>query len=246
MEVLALILARSGSKGIRGKNVRMIAGKPLLCHSIDHAQQAETVTRIILSTDSEEYAAIAREYGAETPFLRPPELSGDLATDLEAFVHALAWLRDNEGYEPEVCVHLRPTYPIRDPRDIDRMVEALSKDDTLDAVRGIVPAKQTPFKMWTQGEDGIITPVVNDPKYPEAYNSPRQNLPPVYAQNNCIDVLRSRTVTTKGSMTGDRILGYQMSGYFDIDTEEQLRDAERVILETMNRGDGDAAPNKGD
>ena len=242
MHVLALILARSGSKGIRGKNVRIVAGKPLLCHSIDHAQRAETVTRIILSTDSEEYAAIGRAHGAETPFLRPPELSGDLATDLEAFDHALAWLRTHERYVPEICVHLRPTYPIRDPRDIDRMVQLLAVDPRLDAVRGIVPAKQTPYKMWTRDEGGLLQPVVDDPRFPEAYNRPRQELPTVYAQNNCIDVLRARTVVEKRSMTGDRILGYEMTGYFDIDTEEQLRYAEQVILETTNQGAHRSAP----
>ena len=218
----------------------MVAGKPLLCYSIDHALRAETVTRIVLSTDSAEYAAIAREHGAEAPFLRPPEISGDLATDLDAFAHALAWLHEHEQYVPEICVHLRPTYPIRDPHDIDEMVRLLASKEQVDSVRGIVPAKQTPFKMWRRDEGGLLKPVVEDLDFPEAYNRPRQELPRIYAQNNCIDVLRGCTVTAKHSMTGDFILGYEMNGYFDIDTEEQLRSVEQVILKTQKQS---RAPN---
>jgi len=112
---LALIPARSGSKSLPHKNVREFAGKPLLAHSIDHALAARTIGRVIVSTDSEHYAAIAREYGAETPFLRPAELATDHATDLVVFQHALAWLREHEDWEPDIVVHLRPTYPRRDP-----------------------------------------------------------------------------------------------------------------------------------
>ena len=131
MEVLALIPARSGSKSVRDKNIRVVGGKPLLAWSIAHALSAKSVTRTIVSTDSAEYATIARESGAEAPFLRPAEISGDMATDLEAFQHALNWLRDHEGYAPDICVHLRPTHPVRNPTDIDRMVQILAGDPDL-------------------------------------------------------------------------------------------------------------------
>lgn len=220
---LALIPARSGSKSLPDKNVRDFAGKPLLAHSIEQALAARSIDRVIVSTDSERYAAIAREFGAQTPFLRPAELATDDATDLVVFQHALAWLRDQEGWIPEILVHLRPTYPRRDPADIDRVVELLAGDPQLDSVRSIAPAAETPFKMWTRGSDGLLTPVAD--LGIEAYNQPRQSLPAAYLQNACIDAVRARVVLEQGSMTGRRILGYLMQDNLDIDT---LSDFERA------------------
>src|SRR5689334_17125226 len=103
-EILALIPARGGSKGIPRKNIRNFAGYPLIAWSIAAAKQSACITRVILSTDDEEIAAVAREYGAETPFLRPPELAQDQTTDLPVFEHALAWLDENERYHPEIMI----------------------------------------------------------------------------------------------------------------------------------------------
>jgi CMP-N,N'-diacetyllegionaminic acid synthase len=129
-QVLALIPARSGSKGIPDKNIATFGGKPMLAHSIEHALQAPSVTRTVVSTDSEVYANIARQWGAECPFLRPAEISGDLSTDLEAIQHALKWLDEHEGYRPQICVHLRPTYPRRRVEDIERCIARLLDDST--------------------------------------------------------------------------------------------------------------------
>ena len=127
-EVIAIIPARSGSRSIVDKNICEVAGKPLMAWSIEHALASKLVGRAIVSTDSKEYAAIARKYGAETPFLRPVEIAGDEATDLQAFTHTLNWLKDNEGYTPDICVHLRPTYPVRRPGIIDECVRILLED----------------------------------------------------------------------------------------------------------------------
>src|SRR5215216_3574890 len=101
-EILALIPARGGSKGIPRKNIRHFAGYPLIAWSIAAANQASCVTRIIVSTDDEEIASVARQFGAETPFLRPSELAQDQTTDLPVFEHALEWLKDNENYTPDI------------------------------------------------------------------------------------------------------------------------------------------------
>src|SRR5512138_153049 len=131
-DILALIPARGGSKGIPRKNIRSFAGYPLIAWSIAAAQQASCVTRVILSTDDEEIASIGREYGAETPFLRPAELARDQTTDLPVFEHALAWLKEQEGYQPEIVIQLRPTSPIR-PRDcVDRAVKILMDHEDAD------------------------------------------------------------------------------------------------------------------
>ncbi|MHB1385272.1 MAG: acylneuraminate cytidylyltransferase family protein, partial [Bellilinea sp.] len=124
-EVLAVIPARGGSKGIPHKNIRPFAGHPLIAYSIMAARQAETVTRVIVSTDDPQIAAAAREYGAEVPFMRPDELAQDHTLDLPVFQHALAWLIANEAYSPDVVVHLRPTSPVRPIGLVDEAVRLL-------------------------------------------------------------------------------------------------------------------------
>src|SRR5512139_3426113 len=133
--ILALIPARGGSKGIPRKNIRSFAGYPLIAWSIAAAKQSSCVTRIIVSTDDEEIASVAREYGAEAPFLRPAELAQDNTTDLPVFEHALQWLADNEGYKPDVLVQLRPTSPIRPKDCVDNAVRILMEHADADCVR---------------------------------------------------------------------------------------------------------------
>lgn len=226
-KILALIPARSGSKSVPHKNIRKINGKPMMAYSIEHAKQSEYINRIIVSTDSEAYAEIAREYGAETPFLRPAEYATDSATDLEVFRHCLLFLKEKEGYEPDIIVQLRPTYPIRNPKDIDRMIEILLENEEIESVRSIAPAKEIAYKMWHKDENGRITPIMRE--IPECYNMPRQSLPKVYYQNACIDVLRPSVVLLKNSMNGDVIFGYEMDKNYDIDTEEEFKRSEKLL-----------------
>lgn len=228
MKVLALIPARSGSKSVPDKNIRLIGGIPMLAHSIRHAQESKYINRIILSTDSEKYAQVGRDFGAETPFLRPAEYAGDDSTDLEVFTHALLWLKENEGYEPDIVVQLRPTYPKRRASDIDAMIEMLLNDTEADSVRSIAPAKEIAYKMWfLNGENGTLSPIMTD--IPECYNMPRQKLPSIYYQNASIDIMRPATVLEQRSMTGKKILGYLMDENIDIDTEEDFRQAAKTI-----------------
>lgn len=227
-EVLALIPARCGSKAVRDKNVRPLAGKPLLAWSIGHALAAMSVTRTIVSTDSERYAEMARAYGAETPFLRPEHLSQDTSCDLDVFTHALTWLDTHEGYRPALCVHLRPTYPIRDPADIDRMVDILVEHEEIDAVRSVVASPETPFKMWFRDPAGRLTPVIETSIH-DACSQPRQTLPMTYLQNASIDVVRPRVLLGQRSMTGQHVFGYLMQDTFDIDDEAQLERAARYL-----------------
>ena len=121
-EILALIPARGGSKGIPRKNIRDFAGYPLIAWSIAAALQAKSISRVIVSTDDREIAEVARQYGAETPFMRPQELAQDRTTDFPVFVHALKWLEDIEAYSPKIVVQLRPTSPIRPVDCVDSAV----------------------------------------------------------------------------------------------------------------------------
>jgi YrbI family 3-deoxy-D-manno-octulosonate 8-phosphate phosphatase len=231
-EVLALIPARGGSKGIPRKNIRPFAGHPLIAYSIAAARQAETVTRVVVSTDDDEIAAVAREYGAEVPFLRPPELAQDDTTDLPVFQHALRWLADHEGYHPEVVVQLRPTSPVRPPGLVDAAVRLLLAHPEADSVRGVVPAGQNPFKMWRiDPERGCLQPLLTLPGVPEPYNAPRQSLPPVFWQTGHIDAIRARTILEKNSMSGTVILPLQIDPRYtvDIDTPTDWQRAEWLV-----------------
>lgn len=232
MEVLAIIPARGGSKGIPRKNIRPFAGYPLIAWSIAAARQARSVTRLIVSTDDAAIAAVARQYGAEVPFLRPAELAQDQTPDWPVFEHALRWLAEQEGYRPEIVVQLRPTSPIRPPWCVDEAVRILLEHEEADCVRGVVPAGQNPFKMWRiDPQSGRMSPLLTLPGIDEPYNAPRQILPPVFWQTGHIDAIRARTILEKRSMTGDVIYPLLLDARYtvDIDTPADWERYEQVV-----------------
>jgi len=221
VEILALIPARGGSKGIPRKNIRNFAGYPLIAWSIAAAKQSASVTRVIVSTDDDEIAAVARQFGAETPFLRPVELALDKTTDLPVFEHALKFFEETEGYKPEVVVQLRPTSPIRPGGMVDEAISTLLSHPDADCVRGVVPAGQNPHKMWRfAGEGKPMKPLLEVQGISEPYNAPRQILPPIYWQTGHIDAIRTSTIANKKSLTGDVIypLMIDLKYTVDIDT----------------------------
>jgi N-acylneuraminate cytidylyltransferase len=219
-EILALIPARGGSKGIPRKNIRSFAGYPLIAWSIAAAKQSPYITRVIVSTDDEEIAAVAREHGAETPFLRPAEFAQDNTTDLPVFEHALQWLEANEGYQPEIVIQLRPTSPIRPKDCVDRAIHILLEHTDADCVRGVVPAGQNPHKMWRFAGDGHpMKPLLEVEGIAEPYNAPRQILPPVYWQTGHIDAIRVSTIKQKHSLTGDVIYPLMIDPRFTVDID---------------------------
>jgi N-acylneuraminate cytidylyltransferase len=229
-EVLALIPARGGSKSIPRKNIQPFAGFPLLAYSIAAAKAAETVTRVVVSTDDEEIGDIARCYGAEAPFLRPAEYAQDSTPDLPVFQHALEYFADREDYHPEIVVHLRPTSPLRRVAHIDQAVYRLLETPQADAVRTVCVPFQNPYKMWQIAPDGFMHPIL-ETKFKEPYNMPRQQLPDVYWQTGYVDAAWVDTILVKGSITGDRILPLivDASEWIDIDSPDDWRRAERLI-----------------
>jgi YrbI family 3-deoxy-D-manno-octulosonate 8-phosphate phosphatase len=233
MQVLALIPARGGSKSIPRKNIKLLAGHPLVAYSIAAALQAKCVTRTIVSTDDEEIAAVARQYGAETPFLRPAEFAQDQTTDLPVFQHALAWLAENEAYVPDIIVQLRPTSPIRPPDCVDQAVNILIEHPGTDSVRGVVPSGQNPFKMWRIGEEGSMTPLLSVPGIQEPFNAPRQALPATYWQTGHIDAIWTKTVNEQKSLSGKVIFPLILDSRYtiDIDTLKDWQRAESMIFQ---------------
>jgi CMP-N,N'-diacetyllegionaminic acid synthase len=229
MKTIAIIPARSGSKSLRNKNIRSIAGKPLLAWSIEHAKKSRMVDRVLVSTDSELYRQIALDYGAEAPFLRPAEFAQDHSRDFEVFQHALNWLKENEAYFPDLTVHLWPTSPIRRSNLIDEVIQRLLDTPQADSIRTVVKSKMTPYKMWFSADDKLMQPVVRLEGH-ESFNMPRQELPVAYMQNACVQVFRTDIIESLKSMSGRAIVGFEMEDDYDIDDEEDWIRAEAKLM----------------
>ena len=234
--VLGVIPARGGSKGILRKNLRLLAGQPLIAHAIQAAKQAGSLDRLIVTTDDEEIRQAALRCGAEAPFLRPKELAEDLTPDLPVFEHVLAWLAEQERCVPEILVHLRPTSPLRRPEDIDEGVRLLLAHPEADSVRSVCTPSQNPFKMW-RIVGGRLQPLVQGPG-PEPYNTPRQQLPDVWWQTGEVDVTRRQTILGKRSMTGDVILPLvtEYRRPLDLDSAADLEYAELMLAKRARTG----------
>ena len=246
-EILALIPARGGSKGIPRKNIRTFAGYPLVAWSIAAGLQAKSVSRVIVSTDDEEIAAVAREYGAETPFMRPRELAQDRTTDLPVFQHALKCLEDIEAYKPKIVVQLRPTSPVRPMDCVDGAVRILVEHADADSVRGVVPAAQNPYKMWQfNGYEKPMKPLLEVEGITEPYNAPRQILPPAYWQTGHIDAIRTSTITSKQSLTGSVVYPLVIDPRYtvDIDTLADWQKYEALVYSGLEMVTPDSRPRR--
>jgi CMP-N-acetylneuraminic acid synthetase len=229
-KILALIPARGGSKGIPRKNIMMLAGKPLIAYSILQGKESKLINRVIVTTDDDEIAAVSKEWGADVPFMRPAEFAGDLSPDIDAFRHALTWLKDNEGYEPDVVVHLRPPGPVRKVELIDKAIQLLLDHPEADAVRSVARARQTPYKMWQITPDGDLKPLLRVEGMTDCQSVPRQMLPTAYWQNGYVDVLRPRAVLEKNSMWGDCALPFIVEEkLFELDYPEDIPEVEAAL-----------------
>jgi YrbI family 3-deoxy-D-manno-octulosonate 8-phosphate phosphatase len=232
---VAIVPARGGSKSFPGKNIRSLGGIPLLAYSIEAGLRARQVDRVIVSTDDEQVAEIARACGADVPFLRPAAIAGDTTPDLPVFQHALGWLAANADWVPEIVVQLRPTSPLRPPDCVDRAIELLRRDETIDSVRGVVQAAQNPDKMWRLQADGTMMPLLASDR-PQADDQPRQALPQTYWQTGHIDAIRTELIRERASMSGDRIGALVLDAAYacDIDTEADWQRTE-WLLEHLDR-----------
>jgi len=189
-EILCIIPARSGSKGIKHKNIKIFKGKPLLAWSIEQAIQSSYKMRIIVSTDSKEYKDISLEYGAEVPFLRPKEISQDESIDIELITHAINFLEENEKYKPDIILQLRPTQPLRKVEDINNCLKIFIENfDKYDSLRTVVEYEKSPFKMYTISNDKTnLLPLFDSiENIKEPFNQCRQFLPKTYFLEQCIN-----------------------------------------------------------
>ena len=227
---IAIIPARGGSKGLPGKNVLPLGGKPLIAHTIEAARATHSIQRIVVSTESPEIAQIARQYGAEVPFLRPPELALDETPTLPVMQHVLAQLKATEGWEPEIVVLLQPTSPLRRADDIDEAV-ILLEETQADSVVSLCAARHHPAWMKRVERGRVLPFLENAPEYTR-----RQDLPPVYRLNGAIYVTRRRVLLDENRVLGrdTRALVMDAESSVDIDTLLDLKVAALIMQERQN------------
>jgi len=223
MKVLAVIPARGGSKGIPRKNVRLLAGKPLIAYTIEQAQQARSVDRVVVSTDDPEIGAVSEQYGAEVVW-RPAEISGDKAQSELALLHVLDYLQQAENYEPELVVFLQVTSPCRLPEDIDGAVQTLlerSADSVFSACAEHFTGR------WRIGEDGTALPT----NFELGRRPMRQDYPVQYLENGSIYVFRSWVIRETGNRLGGKILPYTMPilRSYQVDSPDDLATLEILL-----------------
>ena len=216
MKVTAFIFARGGSKGLPGKNIRPLGGKPLIAWSIEHALAVQRIGRVIVSTDSMEIAAVAREYGAEVPFIRPAELARDDSPEWLAWRHALNYLLDKNGVLPEVMVSVPTTAPLRLPLDIENCLDEYEKNDT-DMVITVTDAHRSPyFNMVKTNIDGTVGLVIP----PQSAIVRRQDAPAVFDMATVAYVARSEFVMSHNASFEGRVRAVHVPAEraIDIDT----------------------------
>jgi CMP-N-acetylneuraminic acid synthetase len=206
-KAIAIIPARGGSVRVPGKNLYSLGGLPLIVHSIRQGIEAGELDRVIVSTDSEEIARVAREHGAEVPFMRPAEYAEPTTPDLPVFQHALGWLAKQQAYYPEYVIHLRPTQPFRPSGMIDEVVRLL-RETGADCVKSLVPVQQHPHKMWKLDAAGKPGPLLDTPLWraigPDCAG---QFLEPVWWSAGLVDGIRSETILA-GSTIGTTVEPY--------------------------------------
>ena len=221
-KVYALIPARGGSKSVPKKNIRDFDGHPLIAYSIAAARITPGIDRVIVSTDSEEIADIARYYGAEVPFLRPSAYAGDASPDIDFVRHAIGYFLENEGSCAEYLVHLRPTTPLRLPRIISEGIDLIRSIKESTSLRSGHICASPPYKWFKAGAKHYWEPLMQG-MTPDDANKPRQDFPDVYIPNGYVDVLKSDFIWENQLMHGTRMLGLLTEEIPDIDTELDMK-----------------------
>jgi len=231
--IVGIIPARSGSKGVPKKNIKLLGGYPLIAYSIIASRLSSKIQRTVVSTDSQQFAEIALSYGAEVPFLRPKEISKDDSIDLEWVKHALEWFQTYGGYQPEYLVALAPPTPLRDPVLIDAAIDKIIQHNEATALRSVHQIGDSAYK-FLGIKDGFLTGLFPDDPRPEYYDLPRQMFPPTYYPNGYVDILKSQAVMNSGKLHGAKVLPFLTPDIGDIDRPEDFDFIEFVLGKEKN------------
>jgi CMP-N-acetylneuraminic acid synthetase len=232
VKVLGVITARAGSKGLPGKNLRPLAGKPLIAYTIDAAKASGALDRVILSTEDPEIALAGRQLGCEVPFERPAELSADDTPHLPVIQHAVRWLEEHDGYCPDAVMILQPTSPLRDASDIQASVALLATSGA-DSVLSVseMPAHAHPLRALRVDDTGAAVLFVSGEGVRHRINR-RQDLPAAWVMNGAIYICRTGVLfANPPSLYGDRVVVHRMpaSRGLSIDDAHDWAEAERTI-----------------
>lgn len=236
LKILGIVGARFGSKSIKNKNIKPLLGKPLIVWILEAAKKSKYIDRLIVSTDSEKYAQIARKYGAEVPFLRPKKYASDEADDISYLTHAVNWLEKKEGYKPDIILRLPPTSPLCTTASIDTLIELLLSDPKATSARTIKSAPKHPYKLWKiVGNE--LKPFI-EKKYTgflEPSNVARQLLPRAFAHVDVIAV-KYDTLMRDHLLTGKKTRYHLIKSdeAIDIDTETDFLLAEILLKRKQN------------
>jgi len=234
---IALIPARSGSKRISGKNLRLLNGHPLIAYAIVSAIKSNIFSRVIVSSDGDEIVEISRKYGAEIPGLRPKELAQDFSPDIEWIKFAIDnWIGNTSD---SLITIIRPTSPLRRPETLKDAVLKFESNPWADSLRAMEKVSQHPGKMWRVNEDLVATPfLIQDSNQTPTHSRPTQSLEELYVQNASLEVTSIESVLKNGTISGKNVLSYAMPGKegFDLNTEDDwillnaLIDSDKSLL----------------
>ena len=238
--IVALIPARAGSKRVPDKNIRPLAGHPLIAYTISSALQSQVFSAVIVSTDSQLYGDIAGHYGAEVPHLRPSELAGDLSPDIEWVEYTLSRLRQ-DGREYDCFSILRPTSPFRLPETIQQAWRAFMEEEGVDSLRAVEKCKQHPGKMWVVRGNRMVPLLPLTPSEQPWHSSQYQSLPEVYAQNASLEIAWSRVVFESRTIAGNVLMpfftkdyeGFGVNSAYDWNLAEHLIDSGQAGLPSI-------------
>ena len=232
VRTVALIPARAGSKRVPDKNVRLLAGHPLIAYSIAAARESGVFDDVIVSTDSEQYADIARHYGAEVPFLRPAAIAGDLSPDIDWVEHALRTLKAG-GRDYDCFSLLRPTSPLRMPETIVRASKAFLAEKGVDSLRAVEKCQQHPGKMWVVRGRRMVPLLPLGPATQPWHSSQYPSLPEVYVQNASLEIAWTRVVFEERTIAGNVLMPFFTEGWEGFDVN---RPYDWTLVEDLVRG----------
>ncbi|CAN1593679.1 NeuA CMP-N-acetylneuraminic acid synthetase [Candidatus Pelagibacterales bacterium] len=237
MKIYAFIPARSGSKGVKNKNIKKINNIPLINYSINFAIKSNLFDKIIVSTDSKKIYNISKKAGAETPFLRPKKYSTDYSTDFDVFSHFIKWLIKNNQTIPDLICHLRPTTPVRSINTLKKTLNIMRQNKKFSCLRTVIPSNFSPYKIWVINKKKLMEPLIKSSK--PLHSMGRQSLRKTYKHVGYIDILRIEDTILKKSITGKKIYPYILSEteikhFVDIDNYNDFNNAKKIVSENLN------------
>ncbi len=231
---IALIPARGGSKSIKKKNIVRLGDHPLIYYTINVANKVELIDRVIVSTDDLNIKEISCSFGAEVPFIRPKAISGDNTGDFEVVDHMLQWLGINEGSVPENIIYLRPDFPFRKVKTLEKAINTYMNDKKADGLRSVQRSKEIPYKTWLI-ENGYLQSTVDYNNVRDAHNTARQFFPQTYWPIGYIEIFDSQFILDNSTLRGERMIPFiiEEEKCINIGSIIDLQKAERLIKHYM-------------